>query len=130
MQSFKDCISMLVKKYSRNTERWTWGKIHTIAFIHPLGSVKLLGALYKLNSEVFPIGGSDHAVCPTFHLSRDFQLPREHQSETFITLPTGMIHIPFFREAFRVYPGTNFTFHRLKLILMAGSTEIILAAMP
>ncbi len=73
MQSFKDGIGMLVKKYGKNTERWRWGRVHTIAFIHPLGSVKALGALYKLNSDEFPIGGSDHTVCPYFSFKPGFR---------------------------------------------------------
>lgn len=73
MQSFKEGVSLLVKKYGRNPERWNWGRIHTIAFVHPLGTVKILDALYKLNSDEFPVGGSDHTVCPYFSFKPGFR---------------------------------------------------------
>jgi len=73
MKSFKDGVSLLVNRCGRNPERWNWGRIHTITFVHPLGSVKILDALYKLNSDEFQIGGSDHTVCPYFSFKPGFR---------------------------------------------------------
>ena len=74
MQSFKDCIRSLTKQYGKNPEKWEWGKIHTITFMHPVGSVKILGCLYKLNSKRFGIGGSDHTVSPYFTFKPEFKV--------------------------------------------------------
>jgi len=73
LKSFKDCVKTLVKQYGKNPDRWQWGKVHTITFMHPIGSVKILGFFYKLNSEKFRIGGSDHTVSPYFSLKPGFE---------------------------------------------------------
>jgi penicillin amidase len=73
MQSFKDAVRSLTKKYGKDPSGWMWGKIHTITFMHPLGSVRILGSLFKLNSAEYPIGGSDHTVCPYFTYNSDFK---------------------------------------------------------
>jgi penicillin amidase len=66
MQSFKDCIRSLIKQYGKNQEKWKWGNVHTITFMHPMGSVKILDLLFNLNSDEFGAGGSDHTVSPYF----------------------------------------------------------------
>lgn len=73
MQSFRDAIRSLSEKFGRNLSGWKWGRIHTITFLHPLGSVRILGSLFKLNSRKYPIGGSDHTVCPYFTYKSDFK---------------------------------------------------------
>ncbi len=73
MQSFRDAIMSLVKKYGKDPGNWEWGKIHTVTFTHPLGSVRILGSLFNLNSKKFPIGGSDHTVCPYFDCKPGFE---------------------------------------------------------
>ncbi len=66
MKSYKDAMEMLSKLFGKNLSKWQWGKVHKITFIHPLGSVRLLGLLFNLNSKEYSIGGSDHTVCPYF----------------------------------------------------------------
>ena len=73
MQSFRDAILSLIKKYGKDPGNWEWGKIHTVTFTHPLGSVRILGSLFNLNSKKFPIGGSDHTVCPYFDFKPGFE---------------------------------------------------------
>jgi len=73
IQSFKDCVKVLIKRYGKNPDNWEWGKIHTVTFTHPIGSIKILGFFYKLNSKEFGIGGSDHTVCPYFSLKPGFK---------------------------------------------------------
>ncbi|MCK7539394.1 MAG: penicillin acylase family protein [Marinilabiliales bacterium] len=46
--------------------------MHTVTFIHPLGSVKILGSILSLNSRKYPVRGSDHTVCPYFTYKPDF----------------------------------------------------------
>ncbi len=72
--SFRDGIEMLSKQYGRNPARWQWGKIHTTKLTHPLGSVKIVGSLFRLNSKGFPTGGSDHTVCPYFSFKPGFKV--------------------------------------------------------
>ncbi|NLE34894.1 MAG: penicillin acylase family protein [Bacteroidales bacterium] len=73
MQSFREAVSTLVREYGKNLSRWEWGRIHTVAFLHPLGGVRILGSVFKLNSGPYPIGGSDHTVCPYFTYKQDFK---------------------------------------------------------
>jgi len=71
-RSFTDAIASIEKKYGTNPEHWQWGRIHTVTFIPPLGSVRILGILWSLNSRKYPVGGSDHTVCPYFTYKPDF----------------------------------------------------------
>ncbi len=72
LRSFTDAIASLEKKYGNNPDHWQWGRIHTVTFTHPLGSVKILGSILSLNSRKYPVGGSDHTVCPYFTYKPDF----------------------------------------------------------
>ena len=73
MLSFREAVSTLVSEYGKNFSRWEWGRIHTVSFMHPLGTVRILGSVFKLNSGPYPIGGSDHTVCPYFTYKPDFK---------------------------------------------------------
>ena len=48
----------------KGLDNWQWGGIHTFRLSHPMGSVKILDRLFRLNSEPRPIGGSYHTVSP------------------------------------------------------------------
>ena len=72
LRSFNDAVASLKKKYGSNTSRWQWGRIHRVTFVHPLGSVRILGMLFDLNSRTYHVGGSDHTVCPYFTYKTDF----------------------------------------------------------
>jgi penicillin amidase len=65
-RSFNDAIAALEKKYGTNPAHWQWGRMHTVTFTHPLGSVRLLGMILGLNSRKYPVGGNEHTVCPYF----------------------------------------------------------------
>lgn len=103
MESFKDAIEMLSKQYGKNPARWQWGRIHTITFIHPLGSVKILGSLFKLNSGEYPTGGSDHTVCP-FSFKAGFRVSQGASirhifntadwDQSYSVLPGGISGVP------------------------------------
>lgn len=73
MLGFKDAVSALAEEYGRDLSHWKWGRIHTITFMHPMGSVRILGSLFKFNSAEYPVGGSDHTVCPYFTYKTDFK---------------------------------------------------------
>lgn len=71
--SFLEAIAFIEKEYGKNTEHWRWGRIHSVTFTHPLGSVRILGSLFHLNSRKYPVGGSDHTVCPYFAYKPGFE---------------------------------------------------------
>ncbi len=121
LQSFKDGVSAITDKYGHNTEKWEWGKIHTITFAHPLGSVRILDNIFHLNSGEYSVGGSDHTVSPFFSFEHGFKV--EHgASERFIfntadwdesltVLPTGESGIPgseFYLSQVDAYLGGKF----------------------
>lgn len=74
MQSFRDGIGLLIKEHGKNPENWKWGKIHTLTFTHPLGTVKILNLLFNLNSDEYEVGGGDHTVSPYFSLKPGFEV--------------------------------------------------------
>lgn len=74
MQSFRDGIGSLIKEHGKNPENWRWGKINTLTFVHPLGTVKILNLLFNLNSDEYEAGGGDHTVSPFFPLKPGFEV--------------------------------------------------------
>lgn len=74
MQSFRDGIGSLIKEHGKNPINWRWGKIHTLTFVHPLGTVKILNLLFNLNSDEYEAGGGDHTVSPFFSLKPGFEV--------------------------------------------------------
>ena len=38
-QTYQDTIMYLEEKLGKNNNRWTWGNLHKVNFVHPLGSV-------------------------------------------------------------------------------------------
>lgn len=54
-QAFKNAVTKLLKKFGSSVKDWTWGKLHTIEYEHPLGKVKPLN--YIFNIGPFPAGG-------------------------------------------------------------------------
>ena len=73
LQSFSEAVRSLAKDYGSDPSGWRWGNIHTLTLMHPMGSVRILQSLLKLNSVKYPIGGSDHTVCPYFTYKADFK---------------------------------------------------------
>lgn len=55
-QAFRDTVSELKQKLGPDPEKWTWGRLHTITFDHPLGKVKPLNLIFDRGP--FPYGGS------------------------------------------------------------------------
>ena len=50
--------------FGEDPAKWQWGDLHKVALYHPMGSVDIVQKLFKVNSELYPIGGSWHTVCP------------------------------------------------------------------
>jgi penicillin G amidase len=64
IRSFKETVSDLTSELGNNTEDWKWGKIHTLALEHPLGTVDILDKVFNLNKGPFEAPGSYHTVMP------------------------------------------------------------------
>ncbi len=47
-RAFQKAVEDLSRQYGPDTSRWTWGRLHTITFAHPLGSVKPLDRLFNV----------------------------------------------------------------------------------
>ncbi|MFZ2285508.1 MAG: penicillin acylase family protein [Bacteroidales bacterium] len=62
--SISSAVDTLTARYGAIGESWQWGAIHTITLEHPLGSVKILDRLLRLNSKTYSVGGSYHTVEP------------------------------------------------------------------
>ncbi len=63
-KSFVDALDAITEDLGPSKENWKWGKVHQLWLKHPMGKVKLLDKLFKLNIGPFPIGGSFHTVNP------------------------------------------------------------------
>lgn len=104
MQSFRDGVRSLAKNHGKDPSGWSWGKIHTVTFSHPLGSVRILESLFRFNSPEYPIGGSDHTVCPYFTYKNDFKAVNGASmryiyntadwDESFSVIPGGASGVP------------------------------------
>jgi penicillin amidase len=104
MQSFKDGIGELVKQFGEDPDDWRWGKIHTLTFVHPIGTVRILDHIYNLNSEKFGVGGSDQTVSPYFTYKPGFEVVNGASvkhifntadwDESFTVIPGGASGVP------------------------------------
>jgi penicillin amidase len=71
--AFVNAIEWLETNFGPDPENWKWGKHHQVSFKHPLGSVKFLNKVFKLERGPYPAGGSYHTVCPySYHLENPF----------------------------------------------------------
>ncbi|HUU99887.1 MAG TPA: penicillin acylase family protein [Bacteroidales bacterium] len=103
LKSFKDEIRILSENYGNEINKWTWGSIHKITLEHPLGTVKLLDRIFRLNSDTYAIGGSSHTVCPATY-TEGFKVTdgasERHiyntadWDESYTVIPTGASGIP------------------------------------
>jgi penicillin amidase len=104
-KSFKDAVASLQENRGRNTGKWKWGEIHQLTLDHPLGSVKILDWLFRLNSGPYEVGGSNHTVCPySYPLGEPFDVtwgashrhiyPLANWDESLTVIPTGVSGIP------------------------------------
>ena len=103
-------------------QAWKWGDLHQISFIHPLGSVKLLKKVFKLENGPYPVGGSYHTVSPYSYSLNDPFIANHGASQRHIfstanwddsrvIIPTGMSGIPasdFFCNQSEMYIGYEY----------------------
>jgi len=104
-KSFKDAVSWLEVEMGGNPDQWQWGKIHQLVLAHPLGSVKMLDRIFKLNKGPFPIGGSSHTVSPyMYKYTKPFEIyhgaSQRHiysladWNDSLSIIPTGISGVP------------------------------------
>jgi penicillin amidase len=104
-QSFRDAVSWLKTELGDNPDQWQWGTIHRLTLAHPLGGVKMLDRVFKLNKGPFPIGGSSHTVSPyMYKYSKPFDVyhgaSQRHiysladWDQSLSIIPTGTCGVP------------------------------------
>lgn len=59
-RAWREAVSYLSEKFGRNIKKWEWGRLHTLTFSHPFGSVKMLERTF--NYGPFPVGGGRGSV--------------------------------------------------------------------
>jgi len=105
MRSFTETVNELTGLQGADPEKWEWGKLHTLTLNHPMGSVKMLDKVLKLNRGPFEVQGGKHTVCPYAYNYNNlykvnhgasqrhiFDLSNWDASKTVI--PTGVSGIP------------------------------------
>jgi len=63
-KSYSQVMNELIELNGSKIEMWSWGKMHQFTMAHPLGKVKILDRIFKLNRGPVPVGGSFHTVSP------------------------------------------------------------------
>jgi penicillin G amidase len=62
--AFQSAIDTITSMYGPEVSSWEWGRLHSVALMHPMGGVSIVEKLFKVNRGPYPIGGSSHTVCP------------------------------------------------------------------
>ncbi|CBW26884.1 putative secreted penicillin acylase [Halobacteriovorax marinus SJ] len=60
IKSFKDAVAILKNEYGDDISKWTWGRLHTLEFAHPLGKSFPLNKI--LNLGPYPVMGGYNNV--------------------------------------------------------------------
>lgn len=103
-KSFRDTVQDLTTGLGMKPGEWQWGRIHQVFLQHPLGSVKWLDRIFRLNRGPFPVGGSFHTVCPFSYNFKLFQsnygpshrhiFTLEDWDNSLSVIPTGVSGVP------------------------------------
>jgi penicillin amidase len=104
-QSYKDTVAYLKERLGSDPAKWQWGKLHRLVLKHPMGQVKALDKVFKLNRGPFEVGGSWHTVCKftydvTDPYDTDFGVSQRHiysladWNTSLSVIPTGTSGIP------------------------------------
>ncbi len=102
---FRESVKWLTDELGEDPSKWQWGEIHQLTLEHPLGSVKILDQIFKLNRGPYPVSGSYHTVCPyQYKLSNPFKVNHgaSHRhiysladwDESLSVIPTGTSGVP------------------------------------
>jgi len=55
-RAFRQAVAILRARFGGDIHEWTWGKLHTVEYSHPLGRVKPLNLIF--NAGPYPAGGN------------------------------------------------------------------------
>lgn len=105
IEAFLNSVKFMERKISKDISKWEWGELHKLTLRHPLGSLKLISAIFRLNRGTYPVGGSFHTVSP---FSYPFEKPfypdhgASHRhiyspgnwDSSMVIIPTGICGIP------------------------------------
>ncbi|MBN1107825.1 MAG: penicillin acylase family protein [Bacteroidales bacterium] len=103
LAAFRDCVAKLTAEHGNDISDWEWGRVHSLVLSHPLGSIKLIDFLFGFNSDSYPVGGSNHTVCPysfSTGFNSDNGASERHifntadWDESFTVIPTGASGVP------------------------------------
>lgn len=108
-KSFSDAIAKLEKQLGSTADDWEWGKLLTFTLNHPLGAVKILDRVFKLNKGPYEMGGNNHAIpAYAYKFTKPFKVyhgpSQRHVYDTsqwdnsFSVIPTGNSGIPSSRH--------------------------------
>ncbi|MGW8315044.1 MAG: penicillin acylase family protein [Bacteroidales bacterium] len=124
LSAFRRTVDTLTSRFGEDMDQWEWGKVHKVAFMHPLGSVGLVEKLFRVNRGPFTVGGSYHTVSPySYPIGTSF-IANHGASERHIfttadwdrsltIIPTGTSGIPaspFYMDQTQRY--LNYQYHR------------------
>lgn len=59
-QSFKESVSILEKQLGTSINNWTWNRVHTVEYQHPMGKVAALRRFFNVGP--FEISGSNEVI--------------------------------------------------------------------
>lgn len=62
--AFQKAVKFLNKELGHKIEKWSWGKLHSLTFMHPLGRVKVFGRI--LNRGEFTLGGDGTTIWASY----------------------------------------------------------------
>jgi penicillin amidase len=103
--AFKNAIATLEEQYGSNMDDWQWSKVHELVLEHPMGGIKILDKIFKMNRGPWSVGGSRHTVSPyRYSVNRpfvvDYGSSHRHIYDTsnwdnsLSIIPTGISGIP------------------------------------
>lgn len=103
--ALEDAVEELRETLGPDEKSWSWGKLHTATFPHPLGSVRPLDRVFNLGP--FPNGGDgltvaqagyslrEKAYSQTIHPSQRLIVDLADLDRSLAILPTGQAGQPF-----------------------------------
>ncbi len=71
-KTFKETVEELTNKFSKDIKNWHWADTHKFILQHPMGSVRILDRIFKINRGAYEVPGSFHTTSP---YSYDFTSP-------------------------------------------------------
>jgi penicillin amidase len=140
VQAMGSALEVLGQRFGKDIAGWTWGRVHTYAWPHPLGGIGKLGQM--LNGPRYTCAGSDNTINnvsstiadpfvatsgPTYRLIADLANPGVVLINS--SCPTSANPAsPHFADSIRDWANGNYqTLHRIRALIeveVEGKTTI------